>query len=188
MHTWYARVRIIVDVRGLAIETLPGLYLNRFAGRYERLLYTALCSLDGGRGTSAKGRRRYRSQLSDQNPILSRSRSSGAGVSVTLVLARIPHAFYTLHPERDKTKRSTPSLGRGDGAAVPLATPRCNRDRVKRPFVRFLRCCNVELFLKNRFPCRLQEFIIVLMQCWIVSRAELWDEVQFLASVWIKGD
>lgn len=30
-----------------AIETLPGLYLNRFAGRYECPFYTALCSLDG---------------------------------------------------------------------------------------------------------------------------------------------
>ena len=31
-----------------AIETLPGLYLNRFAGRYEYLLYTALCSSAAG--------------------------------------------------------------------------------------------------------------------------------------------
>lgn len=98
----YGRARTYVSLstfRGLAIETLAGLYLNRFAGRYERLLYTALCSLSRwvGRRRGREGRR-YRSQLSDQNPILSRSRSSGAGVSVTLVLARIPHAFYTLHP------------------------------------------------------------------------------------------
>lgn len=46
----YGRARTYVSLstfRGLAIETLAGLYLNRFAGRYERLLYTALCSLDG---------------------------------------------------------------------------------------------------------------------------------------------
>lgn len=52
----YGRARTYVSLstfRGLAIETLAGLYLNRFARRYERLLYTALCSLSrwvGGRG------------------------------------------------------------------------------------------------------------------------------------------
>lgn len=44
----YTRAYVSLSTfRGLAIETLPGLYLNRFAERYERLLYTALCSLDG---------------------------------------------------------------------------------------------------------------------------------------------
>lgn len=38
------RARIIVDGRGPAIETLPELYLNKLAGRYEYLLCAALCS------------------------------------------------------------------------------------------------------------------------------------------------
>lgn len=55
----YGRARTYVSLstfRGLAIETLAGLYLNRFAGRYERLLYTALCSLDGLRERARRGR------------------------------------------------------------------------------------------------------------------------------------
>lgn len=54
----YGRARTYVSLstfRGLAIETLAGLYLNRYAGRYERLLYTALCSLDGLRERARTG-------------------------------------------------------------------------------------------------------------------------------------
>lgn len=64
----YGRARTYVSLstfRGLAIETLAGLYLNRYAGRYERLLYTALCFLDGLRErarTGGGGREREREE------------------------------------------------------------------------------------------------------------------------------
>lgn len=46
-NTFCIRARIIVDGRSPAIETLPGLYLNKLVGRYEYRLHAALCSTGG---------------------------------------------------------------------------------------------------------------------------------------------
>jgi len=43
-NTFCIRARIIVDGHSPAIETLPGLYLNKLVGRYEYLFRAALCS------------------------------------------------------------------------------------------------------------------------------------------------
>jgi len=64
-NTLCIRARIIVDGRGTAIETLPGLYLNKLVGRYEYLLCAALCSRIVEQAEVPKARERRREKRTE---------------------------------------------------------------------------------------------------------------------------
>lgn len=117
-NTLCIRARIIVDGHGPAIETLPGLYLNKLAGRYEYLLRALGIMFTGGRTSrcSAKGAKRA---------VVAAAAAAG-GRRYTLVIVGSESRVIALDNEADRC--SSPILRSFSAYASVIRRRRCRRE------------------------------------------------------------